>query len=131
MLARSFMQRGAKKGFLANDMIDERCERCPSYMNMIKNLLRKLSPETSEIVEKFNTITKSCYQFQSAGRITEELFNELDMPKDADISGAEISKLTRSEFTPRQTFQLMSTELHLEIMRMQKEKVLQQKRTNI
>ena len=129
MLARSFARRGMQKGFLANGVIDERHEHCQSHVNMIKNLPRKLSPETLEIAENFDIVKKLRDQFQSIGRITEELFKKLGMPEDTGAYGVEILELRRSEFMPRQRYQLMSTELHLEMIRMQKEKVLQQKKS--
>ena len=70
-------------------MIDERYKRSPSYMNMIKTLPRKLSPETLEIVENFDIIMKLHDQFQSIGRITKELFDEFlktGIPSDIEVN---------------------------------------------
>ena len=68
---------------------------------MNKNSLWKLSSETLEIVENFYVIKKLHDQFQSIGQITEELFDELSIPKDTDVNRVEILELRRSEFIPR------------------------------
>ena len=69
-------------------------------MNVTKTFLKKLSPETLEIVNNFKTIKKSHAKFQIKGRIIEELFDELKIPDNMSLRGETMSELRRSDFFP-------------------------------
>lgn len=92
-----------------------------------KNLAKKLSPETLKILNNFETIKKLYAEFQTKGRITEELFDELKISDNVNLRGETTSEIRLSDFVPCQRYQILNTELHIEKVKNQKEKISNQK----
>jgi len=95
---------------------------------MLKTIPKKIPDEIMKILKDPKIIKILHDEFQLAGRISEETFDELGIPLDVNLRGEIESELRRSNFISRQRCQTLNTELHVENIKQQKIAVLETKK---
>ena len=112
ILVQSNTKRAIQKGFIANGMINESFKYCPSYMNIIKTMPKKLSVETLAIVNDYKIIKQLFDEFQKNSIILEDFFDMLGIPDDMSMRGKISRELRRSSIVSRQHSQTLSSKEH-------------------
>ena len=92
----------ARRGFLANGMIDNVLKICLSSKNMINAIPRKISDKEWEIANKFENIKTLFEEQKLSNKISENAFDSLGFPIDLGAKGNEVDDLRRSDFMPCQ-----------------------------
>ena len=122
------MQKGIRKGFLANGMIDYDFKYCPSFINMIKILPKKLSNTTLDIISNCDILKQLFNKFEKNSIILEEFFDKLGIPNDINDQGEINTELRCSKFIPCERYQSLSAQQHQDRAKEQKLNVLEEKK---
>ena len=83
-------------------MTDEGFNVFSSFMKMKNMIPKKLSLKKTEIINNCKVIKSLFDKFQSKRRISENFFDELDIPRDHDVKGDIKEELRNSPYMSRQ-----------------------------